>query len=255
MIVLLGRNLFMVKQTVKRLKISEYIIKGQVTEKVRFAFVSDLHNCPFDKVIEEIKKVSPDALLVGGDFIHDGNNYTLGLDFLTETASFFPVYLCIGNHEKRFSGDILNEINKTKAVCLNNSLTCFKGIYIGGVTSGHGSSMVKGILKSSTPDTDFINRFSNINGFKILLCHHPEYFEPYIESKNIDLTLSGHAHGGQWQIFGKGVLAPGQGLFPKYTWGLHKNRFIISRGIGNPRLIPRINNPAEIVIIDIIPKT
>jgi predicted MPP superfamily phosphohydrolase len=67
--------------------------------------------------------------------------------------------------------------------------------------------------------------------------------------------LSGHAHGGQWRIFGRGVFAPHQGLFPKYTSGLHDEKLLISRGASNNvPLIPRFFNPREVLDIHIISK-
>ena len=99
------------------------------------------------------------------------------------------------------------------------------------------------------PDLDWLKEFCKIDGYKLLLCHQPEFYNKYIRSFNVDLTLSGHAHGGQWRIKKQGIFAPGQGLFPKYTSGIHENRLIISRGIGNAYLIPRINNKPEILKI------
>jgi predicted MPP superfamily phosphohydrolase len=100
------------------------------------------------------------------------------------------------------------------------------------------------------PDLEFLEAFSRLSEPKVLLCHHPEYYEPYVKNLPIELTLSGHAHGGQWRFFGRGVYAPGQGLFPKYTSGIHDGRFIISRGLKRTLIPPRIFNPTEIVIID-----
>ncbi len=93
-----------------------------------------------------------------------------------------------------------------------------------------------------------------MSGFKILLSHHPEYWEKYIRGKNIDLTVSGHAHGGQWCFLGRGVYAPGQGLMPKYTHGIYKNAgevLAVSRGMTNTVPIPRFGNPCEIVFINL----
>ena len=88
--------------------------------------------------------------------------------------------------------------------------------------------------------------------FCVLLSHHPETFEAYVE-KGVDLVLSGHAHGGQWQILGHGLFAPGQGILPKYTHGMHYGpygRLIISRGLSNPySFVPRWGNPPEVVYL------
>ena len=73
----------------------------------------------------------------------------------------------------------------------------------------------------------------------------------YIKDLPVDLTLSGHAHGGQWRFFGKGIFAPGQGIFPKYTKGVYENRLIVSSGLGNQTVVPKINNPPEILKVNI----
>ena len=88
----------------------------------------------------------------------------------------------------------------------------------------------------------------------MLLCHHPEYYPKYIKDLPVDLTLSGHAHGGQWRLFGRGAYAPGQGIFPKYTAGVYENRLLVSRGLGNLYIVPKINNPPEILKIKISSK-
>ena len=86
----------------------------------------------------------------------------------------------------------------------------------------------------------------------LLLCHHPEYYPEYIRDTVIELTVAGHAHGGQWNFFGRGVFAPGQGLFPKYTAGVYDGgRLIVSRGATNTVKVPRFFNPTETVIINI----
>lgn len=99
------------------------------------------------------------------------------------------------------------------------------------------------------PDLGWLKDFEQQDGFKILLCHHPEYRDRYLKDMKIDLILSGHAHGGQIRIAGQGLFAPGQGLLPKYTAGMHGN-MIISRGLSNTAsFIPRLGNPTEIVYL------
>ena len=99
------------------------------------------------------------------------------------------------------------------------------------------------------------DEMEKLPGFRILLSHHPEYHPRYLADRQIHLTVSGHAHGGQWRIGSRGVYAPGQGLFPKYVGGLYpigNGTLCVSRGMRNTVRIPRFFNPCEIVILDLI---
>ena len=100
-----------------------------------------------------------------------------------------------------------------------------------------------------------ISNMSLSNEYSILLSHRPEMFEEYV-SEEVDLVLSGHAHGGQFRVpFIGGIIAPNQGLFPKFDAGKYiKNNttMIVSRGIGNSIIPVRFNNRPEIVIVELI---
>ena len=95
---------------------------------------------------------------------------------------------------------------------------------------------------------------NNIPQPAVLLVHHPEYAVKAANSRFL-CAVCGHAHGGQWRIFGRGVFAPHQGIFPKYTAGVIDGRCIISRGTGDHTPIPRVANPRELVIIHCGAKT
>ena len=99
------------------------------------------------------------------------------------------------------------------------------------------------------PDIGWLEEFERQPGYRILLCHHPEYYPRFLKGRDIDLILSGHAHGGQWRIGRQGIFAPSQGLFPRLTEGVHDGRLVISRGLANRTPVPRLNNPPEIVYI------
>ena len=90
--------------------------------------------------------------------------------------------------------------------------------------------------------------------FTVLLSHRPELFEKYVYH-DLDLVLSGHAHGGQFRLpFVGGLVAPNQGFFPEYDAGLdsmHHTNMIVSRGIGNSILPFRFNNRPEVIIIEL----
>ena len=67
--------------------------------------------------------------------------------------------------------------------------------------------------------------------------------------------MSGHAHGGQFRLpFIGGLVAPNQGLFPKYDAGVYmesSTQMVVSRGIGNSIIPVRFNNRPEIVIVEL----
>lgn len=72
--------------------------------------------------------------------------------------------------------------------------------------------------------------------FTIMLSHQPEQFL-LLSNYPIDLVLSGHTHGGQFILPGVGgLVAPDQGFFPKYDFGMFEENetiMIVSRGLGN----------------------
>ena len=171
---------------------------------------------------------------------------SIKIEFLSKSAKMLPTFCSIGNHEWNYFGDLRQRILKTGAKILDDDFVTFEGINIGGLTSGYFS-----MSKARTPNTDFLTSFSRLKGYKLLLCHHPEYYPKYIKALPIDLTLSGHAHGGQWRLFGRGAYAPGQGIFPKYTKGIYDGRLIVTSGVGNVYFIPKINNPPEILKINL----
>ncbi len=95
--------------------------------------------------------------------------------------------------------------------------------------------------------------------FNVLLAHSPQYFEAYSEW-GADLTLSGHFHGGiiRLPLLG-GVISPYLRLFPKYDKGIYRSgrgegRMVLAAGLGT-HTFPRINNPAELVLLTNIHST
>lgn len=227
-------------------KITEYSVTGNLKQELSFAVVSDLHDFPNEGIISAIKAASPDGVLVVGDFIHGEFINSRGFEFLRLSAKEFPTFCCLGNHEAGYLGDLRSKIKESGAVLLDNEQVLFKGIRIGGLTSGRFYGRRGGL-----PDLDFLLRFSRFSEYKLLLCHHPEYYKPFIKELPIELTLSGHAHGGQWRLFGRGAYAPGQGILPKYTAGIYDGRLVVGRGLGNLYPIPRIGNCPEILMLRI----
>ena len=231
------------------------------------AIISDLHGCRVDKAIKLLKEASPTYILAPGDIFErlDGSRDKInqnGFALLREASKIAPTFYAPGNHEiggthswaialglkepRRI--EISEENRKRLSECgvhmLEDSYTVLSGIAFGGLASG--------ILNpQGKPELSWLDGFCALEEPKILLCHHPEYYKKYLSEREFDLVVSGHAHGGQWRFFGRGVFAPGQGIFPKYTSGVYENRLVVSRGMKKGGLIPRFFNPTEIVLIRI----
>lgn len=231
-----------------RFVISPYIFQTRVKERVKFAFVSDLHDCENQPILQAIQENGADAILIGGDFIHSSTVYANGIQFLKEAAKLLPTFCVLGNHELRFGGDLIPIVRDIPITLLRDEDVEFKGVRIGGISSSTAYSEDKILLNHR-----YLQTYSKKDGFKLLLCHHPEYYGDHLRQYKIDLILSGHAHGGQWRLFGRGAYAPGQGVFPKYTSGLYEERLLVGRGLGNHHIVPRINNRRELIFITIEP--
>ena len=230
--------------------INKFVFDSEkVTEEMKFVFVSDLHNYPNRPVCDAIASINPTAVLVGGDFIQSKTDMLSGMEFLKTVSAEFPVF-CSSGKEHDFNKTLIEIIEKTGAVFLRNQSIEFHGIRIGGLNT----IRLRGQPENEQEERIGINRkwlaeFEKHSEYKLLLCHHPEYYDLFVNEYRIDLVLSGHAHGGQWRLFNRGLYAPGQGLFPKYTSGLYDERLLVGRGIGNSYRIPRINNKPEMLEI------
>lgn len=162
----------------------------------------------------------------------------------------------LGNHERLLPdiAEYLPLVQKSDVTVLDDCFVDFRGITLGGVSSARkmpGMPPVRAQMDAKKP---FLQAMAARDGFKLLLCHHPEYFAPLVQGLDIDLTLAGHAHGGQVRIGSQGIYSPGQGLFPKLTSGFYfDDKLFISRGMTNSACAPRLWCPCELVMVRLLP--
>lgn len=217
--------------------------------------ISDLHEKLFGEnqniLFNLIKRELPNIIVMTGD-IMDSIDFENSMLLIKRCTKLCPVYFVEGNHEFHslkkvdFYIKMLDEKvhiidNKQEIIRINNDRITISGCSIH--TTDKSDRDVSLIIRK-------INKLNfDKNCFNILLTHRPEFINVF-GNYDIDLIFSGHAHGGQWRIFNKGFFAPGQGIFPKFTSGIHQynnTKEIISRGLGNAVKIPRINNFPEII--------
>lgn len=238
------------------MQITHYDFKAPLNRPVRAAFVADTHDKPYENIVNAIRANNVDLIFMTGDIIYAHDDYVeRSFDMLAEFVSIAPTYMSLGNHEGGAVTLVRNKCQEIGVKLLEDAYEEFEGVFIGGLTSGYIADS-EGLeenhwKKTPKPNLAWLNDFASIPGYKVLLNHHPEYYPEYIKNLDIDLVLSGHAHGGQWRLFGMGLFAPGQGLFPKYTSGIYDGRLIVSRGLANNAPpIPRLFNSKELIFID-----
>jgi predicted MPP superfamily phosphohydrolase len=251
------------------LELNTYTISSsklpQSLDGYRIAHVSDLHNTEMgkdnEKLLAMLRDADPDMIAITGDLIDSRNtDIEVALQFIREAVKIAPCYYVTGNHEAR-----VNEYGELKAGMEAAGVTVLedaraeislegKTITLIGVNDpsfqidylfGDSKTVMSSLLAALHTDKE---RFS------ILLSHRPELFDTYTEH-NMDLILSGHAHGGQFRLpFIGGVIAPNQGLFPKFDAGIYtqgNTNMLVSRGIGNSILPFRVNNRPEVILIEL----
>lgn len=231
----------------------------------RIAHVSDLHNAELgkdnEKLLNMLREAKPDIIAITGDIIDSRNtDIDIALRFTKAAMEIAPCYYVTGNHEARVSmydelkaglieqGVVVLEDAATEISLDGDTITL-----IGVNDPSYQTDYLFG--DSETVMNGKLQEISNVeNEFTVLLSHRPELFEIYVDN-NMDLVLSGHAHGGQFRLpFVGGLVAPNQGLFPKYDAGLYteeNTNMIVSRGIGNSILPFRFNNRPEVILIDL----
>lgn len=260
------------------------LASGSDKQSLRLALVSDLHDRDPRRLLRLLKEERPDLILVAGDTLErheegyeghtmreiDSYQETSGLwtvfcyflkgfhhflkrfgivhdekacygrHFLKNASKIAPLYMSLGNHEWYLLPEDRRLTRKYGITVLDNEdcQTQIRGVplRIGGLSTMH--------------DVAWLKTYAKKDGTKILLCHHPEYYDRFIVKNKLDfdLVLSGHAHGGQWRFFGRGILSPGQGFLPEYHHGIYGN-MIISAGVSNTFFIPRFGNPCELVML------
>lgn len=235
------------------MKIHEYNLKGKVNKTRRIAHIADLHDRDAELLLICLRAKRPDIITIAGDLT---NNRVRDTEKLRRTlcalAGIAPSFYSLGNHEYNFTEKSAQMVADCGVRLLMDEYALWNELCIGALRSRSVYRPFPKGRKTAPPRLGWLDEFEKQSAYKILLSHHPEYYEPYLEERNIDLILSGHAHGGQVRLFNHGLFAPGQGIWPKYTKGLHDGRFIISAGLANTEpMIPRLFNPIELVIIDI----
>ena len=231
----------------------------------RIAQVSDLHNAELGKdnstLLRMLSESGPDIIVITGDLVDSAHtDIDTALSFAKEAVQIAPVYYVTGNHEARLTeyGRLRTGLETAGVTVLEDKTVWLErdGGKIMLIGLSDPDFTVKGDMFGEAPSmagTKLESLAGSEGSYTILLSHRPELFETYADC-GIGLVLSGHAHGGQFLPLIGGLIAPNQGLFPKFDAGLYTDgstNMVVSRGIGNSIIPFRFNNRPEIVLVEL----
>ena len=251
------------------LELNTYTISSsklpQSFDGYRIAHVSDLHNAEMgknnEKLLIMLRDADPDMIAITGDLIDSRDtDIEVALQFVREAVKIAPCYYVTGNHEARISeyDELKEAMEAADVTVLEDAQTeiSLTGEFITLIGVNDPSYQTDYLFGDSETvmNTKLEELHTENDGFTILLSHRPELFDTYADH-DIDLILSGHAHGGQFRLpFVGGLVAPNQGFFPEYDAGIYtegNTNMLVSRGIGNSILPFRINNRPEVILIEL----
>ncbi|MGL5540615.1 MAG: metallophosphoesterase [Erysipelotrichaceae bacterium] len=231
----------------------------------RIVQISDFHNVEMgkdnEKLIAKMKEANPDMIVMTGDLVDSYHpNIEVSIAFAAKAVQIAPCYYVTGNHEARIAEypELIEGLKKVGVTVMQDEALILEKenerITLLGLSD---PSFSTDYLFGD--DTSIINaRLNELksepSSYTILLSHRPELFDTYV-LHDVDLVFSGHAHGGQFRLpFVGGLIAPNQGLFPKYDSGIytkHNTSMVVSRGIGNSIIPFRIHNRPEIIVVEL----
>lgn len=220
----------------------------------KIAFATDFHyESRFNRkrlpaLVEAVRSVSPDVLLLGGDYRgREGGDVGELFRALEKVDAPFGTYAVMGNHERGENDSLVRVAMKETGVKLLE--------HVADTISRNGERIiVVGIRNPFDLSRNGVSPTLSLKpeDFVIMITHTPDYVED-VDISNTDLALAGHTHGGQVSLFNRWSPAKFSKYGNRFLTGMKHNSagipVIISNGIGTSRKDVRLFTPSEIVLV------
>ncbi|MCH8486939.1 MAG: metallophosphoesterase [Candidatus Cyclonatronum sp.] len=170
-------------------------------EGLKLVHISDIHSGIFmnkqqiEEIYEIINSRNPNLVAITGDFVDTNVNEIPNIrDSISMLKTDFGVFGCPGNHDHYASADaLIGALAEKPITMLQNGnrelrINAEKLTFIGIDDAGE--------VGRDFADLDRAVQGVDPESFKILLSHRPHMFDD-ARVNDINLTLSGHTHGGQ----------------------------------------------------------
>ena len=209
---------------------------------MKLAFFSDIHASPrfsdaaMEALLARVAALGADIVCIGGDFAEDEESLARLLRFFPLLSPPLGVYACLGNNDRELPG--FARMLEGHAHLLVNGSVLLEGLRLGGVDERkHGRPRAEAIFPHDGASA------------RVLLSHYPVACD-FGAGARPDLQLSGHTHGGQFNVLG---ISPYTFFFEPFSHAwisgectLGGVRTIVSNGIGMSRVTLRVGAPPQI---------
>ena len=246
-------------------------------QNLRIVVLADVHACEPWMPAERISRISEYANTLGGDIILLLGDYVTSMRYITDIVppqewaqalsglkATYGVHAVCGNHDwaqdpeaqrLRLKETISHRALRAVGITVHSNTALRTGteehpFWIAGLEDQwafHETGEPAGL--DDLPGT--LAQITD-NAPIIMMAHEPDVF-PTIPDR-VSLTLSGHTHGGQVNLFGWRPIVPS--IFgERYAYGhkVENNRhLIVSGGLGCSGAPIRFMSPPEVVVIDVV---
>ena len=213
------------------------------------AFVTDPHadtGRRLKGVVETLDQKELDLLILGGDFTFDKNDIESTMDLLAQITTKDGAFGVEGNHDDYQLLFPAMEAHGLTPLS-NSGMHLRDGFFIAGVED----------LWNRHPDVAAATANANNDSFILLISHNPDVTMTQ-DTSHVNLTLSGHTHGGQLNIFDRISIGLDSRVISDYGnrfkggWAQSRDGtpVYISNGIGE--YYPRVFARPEVTIITLV---
>ncbi len=230
------------------------IVRAPQLAGLKIAFVSDVHAGSFMNsrdlvaICRRVAAAEPDLVLFGGDLINTRERELLLFrDALAELSPRYGMFAVPGNHDHFWGPDIglwtsFLQDNRVTVLLNRGQRIEHDGatLWLAGVDD----------LTEGRPDIAMALAGRRDGEPTVLLSHHPDFFFE-AAAADVDLTLSGHTHGGQIRVAGRAPIHHSKFGYERGWFVENDCRLYVGRGVGVTVLPLRVDAPPEIPIVTV----
>ncbi|MEG0377125.1 MAG: metallophosphoesterase [Eubacterium sp.] len=205
-----------------------------------------------EETVRKINKQNPDIVLFTGDLMDRAAAYETqdeAAAVLSEIQARMGKYAVWGNHDYggggvRVYADMMAEAGFTLLENQNELIPLAEDKTL----------EITGLDDALLGDPDLSMLTERTGDFRLVMAHEPDLVEEINEDyADMDLVVSGHSHGGQVWIPGKGALVktPMAEDYSRGAYDLGFTKLYVNPGLGTTKIAARLMNPPEITVFEL----